>query len=172
MHLRAEVPAQSQSRRPCRRSCEYVWWPPEQHGREAEGLIATADTLNPFHPAYASRVLSAYLSGHGSMINGNALSSRATRAGRPAFRITKTSSPRQHSSARMPASYACTGPGIAQVSAGSCQARWAGAFQERSNRATFLFPLPNVIPAPVPGEPGQAAVMPQHGPRMRAGTRE
>jgi hypothetical protein len=36
-------------------------------------------------------LLSADLSGHGSMINGNALSSRATRVGRPAFRITKTS---------------------------------------------------------------------------------
>jgi hypothetical protein len=28
-----------------RSSDEYVCWPPEQHGREAEELIATADTL-------------------------------------------------------------------------------------------------------------------------------
>jgi hypothetical protein len=39
------------------------------------------------HPG--NRALSAYSSGHGSMINGNALSRQAPRPGRPAFRNTK-----------------------------------------------------------------------------------
>jgi hypothetical protein len=37
--------APRQSRKTLSAACEYVCWPPEQHRREAEELIATADTL-------------------------------------------------------------------------------------------------------------------------------
>jgi len=89
-----------------RTASHYLGWALLDMGRYAEARDLHQDLLDrkrrlqgEDHPSTLvsannlarDLLLSAYLSGHGSMINGNALSRRATRVGRPALRITKTS---------------------------------------------------------------------------------